>query len=79
MTRADCVLIAEVLRQRIVDIRKMFEPPEAHVPDVERFAKVQVLTLAHDIGIAFAKQDPTFDEFLVETVRAEVNRGKTTV
>ena len=79
MTKADVETIAEVLRQKVVKIREMFRPPDAHVPDVEQFAKVQVLTLAHDIGIAFAKQDPTFDELLVETVRAEVNRGKTTV
>jgi len=64
MTRADCELIANVLQRRVVDIREMFRPPDAHVTDVERFAKVQVLTLAHDIGIAFAKQDPTFDELL---------------
>lgn len=76
MTQKDAETIAEVLRLRIVKIREMFEPADAHVPDVERFAKVQVLTLAHDIGIAFAKEDPTFDNVLVETVRAEMNRGE---
>jgi len=75
MTRADCDLIAEVLRQRIVKLREMFRPPDAHVRDVEQFAKVQVLTLAHDIGIAFAKEDATFDELLVEAVQGEMNRG----
>jgi len=66
MTREDCELVAEVLRRKVVKIREMFRPPDAHVPDVERFAKVQILTLAHELGIAFAKQDPTFDEFLVQ-------------
>jgi hypothetical protein len=74
MTRADCEVIAEVLRKRIVDIRKMFEPPDAHVPNVEKFAKIQVVTLAHDIGIAFSKEDPAFDNILVEEVRDEINR-----
>ena len=75
MTRTEVEIIAEVLRQKVVKIRKMFRPPDAHVRDVEQFAKIQILTLAHDIGIALAKQDPTFDELSVETVRAEVNRA----
>ena len=76
MTRTEVELIAEVLRQKVVKIREMFRPPDARVSDVEQFAKIQILTLAHDIGIAFRKEDPTFDDILVETVRAEVNRGK---
>jgi hypothetical protein len=79
MTKADCELVAEVLRRRIVKIREMFAPPDARVPDVEQFAKVQVLTLAHDIGIAFRKEDPTFDDLLVEAVRGEMNRGEPSV
>lgn len=58
MTRADCEVVAEVLRQRIVDIGKMFEPPDTRVPDVQQFAKFQVLTLAHDLGRAFRNDDP---------------------
>jgi hypothetical protein len=65
------------LRQKVLKIREMFRPPDAHVPDVEQFAKIQILTLARDIGIAPAKQNPTFDELLVETLRAEVHRGRT--
>ena len=76
MTLNDCERIAEVFRKRIVDIRKMFEPRDAHVPDVEQFAKVQVVSLAHDLGVEFAKDDPSFDNILVEVVRAEINRGK---
>jgi hypothetical protein len=79
MTRTEVEIIAEVLRQKVVKIHEMFRPPDAHVRDVEQFAKIQILTLAHDIGIALAKQDPTFDELLVETVRAEVNRDGTVV
>jgi hypothetical protein len=76
MTREDCELLADVLRQRIVDIRAMSLPPDARVPNLEQFAKVQVLTLAHEIGIAFAKQDPAFDDILVETVQAKMYPGK---
>jgi hypothetical protein len=43
---------------------------------VERFAKVQALTLAHDIGKVFARPGPSSAEFLVETLRAELHRGK---
>jgi len=54
----------------------MFEPLDAHVPNVEKFAKIQVVTLAHDIGIAFSKEDPAFDNILVEVVRDEINRAQ---
>jgi hypothetical protein len=74
MNREDVEIIAEVLRQKVVKIREMFRPPDAHVTDVERFAQVQVLTLAHDIGIAFTPQDPTFDNILVEAVQLEIYR-----
>jgi len=36
MTRADCELVADVLRLRIVEIGKMFEPPDERVPGVEQ-------------------------------------------
>jgi hypothetical protein len=76
MTRTDCEMVAEVLRRRIVEIGKMFEPPDARVPDVEKAMKIQILVAAHDIGIAFAKEDPQFDSVLVEAVQAEINRAR---
>lgn len=72
MDRQDCELIADVLKRRIVDIRKAWEPPEAECTDVEHATLGQILTLAHDLGIAFAKQDTTFDEVLVNAVRSEM-------
>jgi hypothetical protein len=76
MTRDDCELIAEVLRRRIVKIREMFQAPDTRVPDVQQFAKVQTLVLAHDLGLAFAKDDATFDDFLVKTVQDEMYPGQ---
>ena len=62
--------------RELCNLREMFRPADAHVPDVERFAMVQIVTLAHDIGIAFGKEDPAFDDILVETVRGEINRPR---
>jgi hypothetical protein len=76
MTRAEVEIIAEVLRQRIVKIREMLRPPDAHVPDIEQAMKMQIAFVARDIGHAFAKQDPTFDDILTEAVVSEMNRGK---
>jgi hypothetical protein len=72
MNRQDCELIADVLKRQIVKIRKGWEPPEAECIDAEHAMLVQVLTLAHDLGLVFAKQDPTFDEILVNAVRSEM-------
>jgi len=68
--------VAKVLRRRIVEIGKLFEAPDARVPDVEKAMQVQVLLVAHDLGLAFAKENPAFDDILVKTVQDEMERGK---
>jgi hypothetical protein len=72
MDRQDCELIADVLKRRIVDIKKMREAADVECQEDEHAMLVQILVLAHDLGIAFAKQDPTFDDILVNAVRSEM-------
>ena len=78
MTRADCEAVAEVLRQRIADITKMFEPPDWRIPreQIPQAMKVQIAVMARDLDRAFAKQDPAF-QVCVEAVLGEMNRGGT--
>jgi hypothetical protein len=54
------------------------ESPRSSGGELLIFAKClnQVVTLAHDLGIEFSKEDPRFDEILVEVVRKEINLGK---
>jgi hypothetical protein len=72
MTNEESKIIADVLRHRIIEIRKMFEPADAHVPQdqVEQAMIVQILVLAQDLDVAFS------DSVFVEAVRSETNRTK---
>ena len=72
MTTKDCELIAKVLRNRISEIGKLFEPRDVRVPDIEYAMKIQIVVLAHDLGLALAKQDPTFDDILVNAAQEEL-------
>jgi len=78
MTNEERMLIADILRQRIIEITKLFQEPGAHVPqeNVPHAMKVQILLLAQALDHGFAKQDSAFDEVFVETVRGEINRSE---
>jgi hypothetical protein len=77
MTSEERMLIAEALRQRIIEITKLFQEPGAHVPqpEIPRAMKVQIAVLARDLDREFAKRDPAFEQVFVETVRGEMNRS----
>src|SRR5262249_43503972 len=70
MTDEERSLIADVLKQRITEISKMFEQPSAHVrqENVPHAMKVQILLLAQALDHAFAEQ------VFVGTVQREINR-----
>ena len=65
MTDDEYKLIADVLRHRVNEITKMFEPPGTHVPEaeVQRAMKVQVI-LAQELEHAFYQRDRTVDGIL---------------
>jgi len=77
MTNEERMLIADVLRQRIVEITKLFQEP-GHVPqeNVPHAMKGPILLLAKDLGHTFAKQDGEFEQLFVETVGREINRSE---
>jgi hypothetical protein len=78
MTSEERMLIAEALRQRIIEITKLFEEPGAHVPQAEvpRAMKVQILLLAQALDQGFANRDRAFEQIFLETVRGEINRSE---
>jgi len=80
MTNAEYELIADVLRHRINEITKMFEPPGTHVPEaeVQRAMKVQVLILAQELEHVFYQRDRTVDGIFVSAVQDEMKRNVTT-
>jgi hypothetical protein len=60
MTSEERMLIAEALRQRIIEITKLFQEPGAHVPqpEIPRAMKVQIAVLARDLDREFCKTRP---------------------
>ena len=80
MTNDEYKLIADVLRRRVNEITKMFEPPGAHVPEanVPHAMKVQVMILAQELDHAFYQRDPTVEGIFVGAVGDEMNRNVTT-
>ena len=80
MTEAEYKLIGDVLRRRVNEITKMFEPPGTHVPEaeVQRAMKVQVLILAQELEHAFYQRDRTVDGIFVGAVSDEMNQNVTT-
>ena len=79
MTHDERDLIADVLRQRIVEIKKMFQTPDWEIPkeEIPQAIKVQIAALAGDLDSAFRKRDPAFGQFFLGAVRSEMNRGLT--
>ncbi len=80
MTNDEYKLIADVLRRRVNEITKMFEPPGTHVPEaeVQRAMKVQVMILAQELEHAFYQRDPAADGIFVGAVQDEMKRDETT-
>jgi hypothetical protein len=80
MTNDEYELIADVLRHRVNEITKMFEPPGAHVPEanVPHAMKVQVMILAQELEFAFYQRDPALKEnIFVGAVADEMDRNVT--
>jgi len=72
MTNEERTLIANVLRERITEISKLFEQPGAHVPqeNVPHAMKAQILLLAQALDHGLA------DQVFVGTVQREINRSE---
>jgi hypothetical protein len=75
MTNEERTLIADILRQRIIEIAKLFEGagyvPQENVP---HFVNGQIMLLAKDLDHAFAKQDGPIEWVFLEAVQREINR-----
>jgi len=77
MTNEERTLIADVLRERINEISKLFQEggwvPQENVP---HYVKGQFMLLARDLDHAFAKQDGAFEPLFLGTVQREINRSE---
>ena len=73
MTNEEIKIIADVLRNRINEITKLFREPGAHVleANVAHAMKVQIAYLAKDLDFAFCEKDSTFRAIFLDAVRAE--------
>jgi hypothetical protein len=78
MTNDENKLIADVLRNRVNEIKKMFQEPGVIVDDIPRAMNIQVMILAQELEHAFYQHDPAFKEnVFVGAVQDEMKRNVT--
>jgi hypothetical protein len=77
MTIEERQLIADILRQRIIEIAKLFKEG-GYVPqeNVLHFVKGQIMLLAKDLDHALAKPDAPLEWVFLEAVQREIARSE---